>query len=112
MPLVTQEYPILRVKDPNVIDPEFLSILLRSRRFQKAFRAINTGHSNRRRTQSSDFGKVLVHYPPIEKQKEIALKVRNARENIAKAYIGVSDVENELDAILHADEEWDETTES
>ncbi len=24
--LVTQEYPILRVKDPNVIDPEFLSI--------------------------------------------------------------------------------------
>lgn len=110
--LVTQEYPILRVKDPNVIDPEFLSILLRSRRFQKAFRAINTGHSNRRRTQSSDFGKVLVYYPPIEKQKEIALKVRNARENIAKAYIGVSDVENELDAILHADEEWDETTES
>lgn len=110
--LVTQEYPILRVKDPNVIDPEFLSILLRSRRFQKAFRAINTGHSNRRRTQSSDFGKVLVYYPPIEKQKEIALKVRNARENIAKAYIGVSDVENELDAILHADDEWDETTES
>lgn len=110
--LVTQEYPILRVKDPNVIDPEFLSILLRSRRFQKAFRAINTGHSNRRRTQSSDFGKVLVYYPPIEKQKEIALKVRNARENISKAYIGVSDVENELDAILHADDEWDETTES
>lgn len=110
--LVTQEYPILRVKDPNVIDPEFLSILLRSRRFQKAFRVINTGHSNRRRTQSSDFGKVLVYYPPIEKQKEIALKVRNARENIAKAYIGVSDVENELDAILHADDEWDETTES
>lgn len=110
--LVTQEYPILRVKDQNVIDPEFLSILLRSRRFQKAFRAINTGHSNRRRTQSSDFGKVLVYYPPIEKQKEIALKVRNARENIAKAYIGVSDVENELDAILHADDEWDETTES
>ena len=110
--LVTQEYPILRVKDPNVIDPEFLSILLRSRRFQKAFRAINTGHSNRRRTQSSDFGKVLVYYPPIEKQKEIALKVRNARENIAKAYIGVSDVENELDAILHADDEWNEATES
>ncbi len=104
--LVTQEYPILQVKNPDVIDPEFLSILLRSKRFQKAFRAINTGHSNRRRTQSSDFEKVLVYYPSIEKQKDITLKMRNAREKIARARIGVFDIEKELDEILHTDDEW------
>lgn len=109
--LVTQEYPILRVKDPDVIDPEFLSILLRSKRFQKAFRAINTGHSNRRRTQSSDFDNVLVYYPPMKEQREFASKVRKARENIAKAHVGVSVVEKELDLILHADDGWNETVE-
>lgn len=113
--LVTQEYPILRVRDSEIIDPEFLSVLLRSRRFQKAFRAINTGHSNRRRTQSSDFDEVLVYYPPITQQKDIAAKVRSAREKIADAYRGVFEIENELDAILHAydeGDEWEETIES
>lgn len=109
--LVTQEYPILRVRRPDVVDPEFLSILLRSKRFQKAFRAINTGHSNRRRTQSSDFDEVLVYYPDIEKQKEIASRVRAARNRIAAAYGGVRKIENELDAILRADDELESLTE-
>ena len=40
--LVTQEYPILRVKDPNVIDPEFLSILLRKPPLPKGIPAPST----------------------------------------------------------------------
>lgn len=68
--LVTKEYPTLSVKDPDRVDPEFLAVLLRSKRFQKAFQAINTGHSNRRRTQEDDFGKVLVYLPPIEEQRD------------------------------------------
>ena len=104
--LVTQEYPILEVKDSTKLDPEFLSILLRSKRFQKAFRAINTGHSNRRRTQAEDFGHVLVFFPSLAEQKAIAAKVRTARQKIAEADRGVLQVENDLDRILHAEDEW------
>ncbi len=104
--LVTSEYPILAVRDPNVIDPEFLAILLRTKRFQKAFRAINTGHSNRRRTQESDFGSVLVYFPPIERQRKIAARTREARQRIADAYKGIHQVEADLDTLLNANGEY------
>lgn len=104
--LVTQEYPILRVNDPEALDPEFLSILLRSARFQRAFRAINTGHSNRRRTQPADFNQLLVYFPPIGEQREIASRVRDARARIAEALAGVAAVEGELDAVLRSEGEW------
>lgn len=103
--VVTQEYPILKVKDPSKIDPEFLSVLLRSKRFQKVFRAINTGHSNRRRTQQSDFNQALVYYPSLNEQKEIAKKVRDARSQITAAMQKVATVEREIDATLLATDE-------
>ncbi len=52
--LVTKEFPIYKITDER-LDPNFLSCLLRSRYYQRAFRAITTGHSNRRRTQVADF---------------------------------------------------------
>ena len=104
--LVTQEYPILRIKKGAGLDPEFLAILLRSRRFQSAFRAINTGHSNRRRTQTADFNDVLVYYPEIVQQKAIAARVRSARQAIEDANLGIDRAESELDRILRADEIW------
>ena len=48
--LVTKEFPIYEITDQRLL-PEFVQILLRSRYYQRAFRAITTGHSNRRRTQ-------------------------------------------------------------
>jgi len=60
--LVTKEFPIYEVTDER-IDPDFLSCLLRSRYYQRAFRAITTGHSNRRRTQVSDFEALEICFP-------------------------------------------------
>jgi type I restriction enzyme M protein len=60
--LVTKEFPIYEVIDKRV-DPQFLSHLLRSRYCQRAFRAITTGHSNRRRTQQSDFEELEIAFP-------------------------------------------------
>lgn len=69
--LVTKEFPIYRITD-NRLDPSFLSFLLRSRYYQRAFRAITTGHSNRRRTQSNDFESLEIAFPPtIEEQRQI-----------------------------------------
>lgn len=61
--LVTKEFPIYQVTDDR-LDPQFLSCLLRSRYYQRAFRAITTGHSNRRRTQVHDFEALEICFPP------------------------------------------------
>ncbi|MBE6518286.1 MAG: hypothetical protein E7Z70_01910 [Thermoplasmata archaeon] len=60
--IVTKEYPVYRITNDE-IDPDFLAILLRSRYYMRAFRAITTGHSNRRRTQEQDFELLIVSYP-------------------------------------------------
>ena len=78
--LVTKEFPIYKMLTDE-IDPEFLAILLRSRYYQRAFRAITTGHSNRRRTQTSDFESIEVCYPPDkEMQRNLILDVINAKD--------------------------------
>lgn len=78
--LVTKEFPIYQMLT-NEIDPEFLAILLRSRYYQRAFRAITTGHGNRRRTQTSDFESIEVCYPPDkEVQKALIANVLSAKE--------------------------------
>ena len=60
--LVTKEFPIYRVNDDRLL-PAFLQALLRSRYYQRAFRAITTGHSNRRRTQIADFEELGIAFP-------------------------------------------------
>jgi type I restriction enzyme M protein len=83
--LVTKEFPIYEV-DTEQIDPQFLSCLLRSRYYQRAFRAITTGHSNRRRTQVSDFESLVVSFPEsIDKQRELVQNILNSRERIKES---------------------------
>ena len=79
--LVTKEFPIYEVTDQR-IDPRFLSCLLRSRYYQRAFRAITTGHSNRRRTQISDFERLEICFPECrDTQIEIVEEILDARES-------------------------------
>lgn len=78
--LVTKEFPIYEMLTDE-IDPEFLAVLLRSRYYQRAFRAITTGHSNRRRTQTSDFESIEVCFPPDkETQRNLISDVLTAKE--------------------------------
>lgn len=77
--LVTKEFPIYEVTD-NRLTPEFVSCLLRSRYYQRAFRAITTGHSNRRRTQQEDFEELEICFPPSQdEQMSLIAGVQEAR---------------------------------
>jgi type I restriction enzyme M protein len=79
--LVTKEFPIYQVSDSRITS-EFLQTMLRSRYYQRAFRAITTGHSNRRRTQATDFENVLVSFPPDPYlQRDLINGVSTARRN-------------------------------
>jgi type I restriction enzyme M protein len=79
--LVTKEFPIYEVIDQRITS-DFLQILLRSRYYQRAFRAITTGHSNRRRTQVADFEDVIITFPPdLERQRVIIEEILRAKEN-------------------------------
>ncbi len=82
--LVTKEYPIYKLTTKDII-PEFLGILFRSRYYRRAFRAITTGHSNRRRTQQEDFEAIEVIYPADKKEQRKLIKdvVKYKKEQIS-----------------------------
>ena len=86
--LVTKEYPIYRMLNDE-LEPLFLAALLRSRYYQRAFRAITTGHSNRRRTQQEDFESLEVCYPKDKSVQRSLVKEINAckkkQANISKS---------------------------
>ncbi|MBB4638610.1 N-6 DNA methylase [Longimicrobium terrae] len=78
--LVTKEFPIYEVTDKR-LDPGFLWCLLRSRYYQRAFRAITTGHSNRRRTQKEDFESLEIVFPEDPQiQRALVREIFNARQ--------------------------------
>ncbi len=82
--LVTKEFPIYQVID-NRLSSEFLQTLLRSRYYQRAFRAITTGHSNRRRTQITDFENVLIMFPPDQQtQQALIANILEAKANLRR----------------------------
>lgn len=77
--LVSKEFPIYQVTEPRLL-PDFLSTLLRSRYYQRAFRAITTGHSNRRRSQEGDFLGLEICFPPDkEEQRRLVGRILEAR---------------------------------
>jgi type I restriction enzyme M protein len=79
--IFTQEFPIYRV-NTELLDPEYLKLLLRSRYFQRAIRSVTTGHSNRRRTQPADFEQLLVFLPERSVQEEIGRKLLAMEERL------------------------------
>ena len=80
--LVTKEFPIYEILDHR-LSPEFLSALLRSRYYQRAFRAITTGHSNRRRTQTGDFENIEIAFPPSDlEQRALIGPILASREGL------------------------------
>ena len=90
--LVTKEFPIYLVKDGR-LSPAFLQALLRSRYYQRAFRAITTGHSNRRRTQVADFENLEIIFPEdrAEQDRLIAdITAACAHQQAATERLGIS----------------------
>jgi len=91
--LVTKEFPIYKMKSNDIL-PDFLALLLRSRYYQKAFKAITTGHSNRRRTQSQDFESIEIWYPEDKKVQEELMKDYLAAKN--ECYESTAKIKKEL----------------
>ena len=80
--LVSKEFPVYEILDDR-LHPQFLSTLLRSRYYQRAFRAITTGHSNRRRTQTEDFEELEICYPADpDVQNELVADIVSARQGL------------------------------
>ncbi len=80
--LVSSEFPVYEIVDDR-LDPQFLSALLRSRYYRRAFRAITTGHSNRRRTQPEDFEELEISFPEdIDEQRRLVAWVVDARRRL------------------------------
>ncbi len=71
--IVTNEFPVyyVRPEHEKTVDLRYLQLLLRTRYFQRAIRAITTGHSNRRRTQQADFEALRVFLPPMAVQRKV-----------------------------------------
>lgn len=83
--LVTKEFPIYQITDAR-LRPEFVQTLLRSRYYQRAFRAITTGHSNRRRTQIPDFESLEIAFPPdADEQRQLVAGITAARAGLREA---------------------------
>jgi type I restriction enzyme M protein len=83
--LVTKEFPIYEITDNRLL-PEFLQTLLRSRYYQRAFRAITTGHGNRRRTQIPDFEAIEIVFPAAPKeQRRLITEMTAARQGMRQA---------------------------
>lgn len=105
--LVTKEFPIYEVIDDR-LDSNFLWCLLRSRYYQRAFRAITTGHSNRRRTQTQDFENLEITFPTDKKiQFQLIEKIvaaqqdfKCATEHLRSALLSFS---NEIDGRTNED---------
>lgn len=83
--LVTKEFPIYQITDTRLL-PEFIQILLRTRYYQRAFRAITTGHSNRRRTQIPDFEDIEISFPEnADEQRRLIASIVAARAGMRQA---------------------------
>lgn len=82
--LVSGEFPVYEITDDR-LDRDFVSTLLRSRYYKRAFRAITTGHSNRRRTQTEDFEALEICFPAdIAEQRRLVADVLKARGELRK----------------------------
>jgi type I restriction enzyme M protein len=98
--LVTKEFPIYYVTDDRLL-PEFLQCLLRTRYYQRAFRAITTGHSNRRRTQTPDFESLKISFPKDkEEQRRLIRRIQSARKHLRTATDLVKHEMNNLSDII------------
>jgi len=87
--LVTKEFPIYEITDQRLL-PEFVQTLLRTRYYQRAFRAITTGHSNRRRTQVPDFEEIEIAFPADHDEQ------RRLIRDIVEAATGVREASGKL----------------
>ena len=104
--IVTKEFPIYKLKS-QIIEAELLSCILRSSSYKRAFRAITTGHSNRRRTQTADFESIEISFPADkEKQKELIAELQKTKKELKRYHNQLKEKENEFNLKIMGSEEY------
>ncbi|HYP24057.1 MAG TPA: N-6 DNA methylase [Actinomycetota bacterium] len=106
--LVSGEYPVYEVVDER-LDADFLSILLRSRHYRRAFRAITTGHSNRLRTQPEDFEDLEISFPVSkDEQRRLIAEAVRARRALREADVSLREAMLKFSDVIdgRGDEEY------
>ena len=108
--LVSSEFPVYEIIDDR-LDPQFLSALLRSRYYRRAFRAITTGHSNRRRTQTEDFEDLEISFPAdLNEQQRLVADVLDARRRLREGDTALKDAMLAFSDVIdnRGDEEYED----
>ncbi len=100
--IVTNEFPVYYVRDEHTdaVDVRYLQLLLRTSYFQRAIRAITTGHSNRRRTQQSDFEALAVFLPGKDVQQRVVTAIADVENQVSHRKAELSRKLSLLDEIM------------
>lgn len=100
--IVTGEFPAYYIREEfkDRVSIRYLQLLLRTSYFQRAIRAITTGHSNRRRTQPGDFTALKVALPSHDVQQQIVRVIDDLDSNLSKGRARLDTKIAELDELL------------
>lgn len=99
--VVTNEFPAYTLQSgyEGKVDLRYVQLLLRTGYFQRAIRAITTGHSNRRRTQEEDFKALKVFLPDISIQERVVSAIQTQEERQARVQAELSRMLEGLDEV-------------
>lgn len=88
--IVTQDFPLFDV-DEEIINPEFLALLMRSRAFVEACKRSSRGTTNRKRLNEAHFLEESVPIPPKDVQRRI-LSIAKDVQTISNGLARVTEV--------------------
>ncbi|MBW1800974.1 MAG: N-6 DNA methylase, partial [Deltaproteobacteria bacterium] len=91
--VVTQDFPLFNI-DTKIIEPGYLSLLLRSEKFIEACRQSSRGTTNRKRLKEDIFLEETVPVPSIHIQKQIAELVNSADAMVESVLLAASSAED------------------
>ncbi|MBM4144186.1 MAG: hypothetical protein FJ225_11435 [Lentisphaerae bacterium] len=91
---VSNEYPVYR-PDDSMVNPGFLSLLLRSAQFQCALRSLRSGNTTKARLRPEDFEALPMPLPEPENQRRLVAAYQNAVAKAAKLEAQAQQIERD-----------------
>lgn len=92
----TSEFPIYRIRE-NIALAEYVTLLFRTAFFRRTINATISGASGRKRVQPTQLVDIEVPFPPLEVQRAIVQKWREARAAADEALASADKLEKEAE---------------
>jgi type I restriction enzyme, S subunit len=99
---VSAEYPVYDIKK-ELVNPVFLTLVLKSRSFLSLFEGLSHGGSTKTRIPPAEFERQLIPLPNLAEQTAIVSHWRKAQDDIAAARGRVEKRKAEIDGRFFAD---------